>query len=152
MRLFSISLAAALIAATPALADEARVEARGGIAFGNGESETFVGGAVGYDFDLGDAAFLGAEISGDKFLDSNAGRIGIGLTGRVGTRLGGGKLYANGGYTTKFCASCDETWHAGVGYEHGLGGGLYGKVEYRHYFVDGGGDIDAVGVGLGVRF
>lgn len=152
MRLVLCSLAAAVAVATPALANEGRVEARGGVAWGGGSSEAFAGIAAGYDFDLGSSAFAGVEVSGDKILDAASNRVGVGFTGRLGGKLGAGKLYANGGYTTKFCDTCDDTWHAGAGYEHGFGGNLYGKIEYRHYFVDLGTDVDIVGVGLGLKF
>ncbi|MBF9152734.1 hypothetical protein [Novosphingobium jiangmenense] len=153
MRLVLISLAASLVAATPALANEARVEARGGVAWSNGDSEAIAGVAAGYDYDLGSTAFVGAEISADKILDGAANRVGVGFSGRVGAKIAEvGKLYAVGGYTTKFCELCDGTWTAGAGYQHSFGK-LYGKVEYRHFFVkDSTIDVDAVAVGLGVKF
>lgn len=155
MRLVLLSAAAALVAATPALANETRVEARGGVAWSNGESEAVAGVAAGYDFDLGSQAFAGVEVSADKILDGAANRVGFGFNGRVGAKLGEqGKLYALGGYTTKFCEFCDGQWDAGAGYEMGFGNKLYGKVEYRHFFVDNnnGDDVDAVVAGLGYKF
>lgn len=154
MRTVLISLAAALAAASPALANEARVEARGGVIWGGGDTEATVGAAVGYDFDLGTGAFAGAEISGDKVLTSGT-KVAWGFTGRAGIKAGeAGKLYANGGYTTEFCTGCEGNWHVGAGYQHNLGSQLYGKVEYRHYLANAAGaaDADAVGVGLGLRF
>lgn len=155
MRLAILSAAAVLLATTPALANEARIEARGGVAWSNGESEALAGVAAGYDYDLGTSAFVGAEVSADKILDGAANRVGFGFAGRVGAKIGEkSKLYAIGGYTTKFCEFCDDTWNAGAGYELGFGQKLYGKVEYRHFFVDNssGDDVDAVVAGLGMKF
>lgn len=155
MRTVLISLAAAAAAAaTPALANESRVEARGGVIWGGGDTEATIGTAIGHDVDLGTSAFFGAEVSGDKVLTSGT-KVAWGFTGRVGAKVGdAGKVYANGGYTTEFCSSCESNWHVGGGYQHNLGNNLYGKVEYRHYLpkAAGAADSDAVGVGLGVRF
>jgi hypothetical protein len=155
MRTVLISLAAvAAAAATPALANEARVEARGGVIWGGGDTEATAGAAVGYDFDLGTSAFAGAEVSGDKVLTSGT-KVAFGFTGRVGAKVGGaGKLYANGGYTTEFADNAEGNWHVGAGYQQNLGDKLYGKVEYRHYLPKGANtaDADSVGVGLGLRF
>lgn len=154
MRTVLISLAAALAAASPAVANEARVEARGGVIWGGGDTEATVGGAVGYDVDLGTSAFAGAEVSGDKILTGGT-KVGWGFTGRAGAKVGPeGKLYANGGYTTEFCDGCEGAWHVGGGYQQNLGSKLYGKVEYRHYLAKSAiaSDSDSVGVGLGLRF
>jgi outer membrane immunogenic protein len=151
--LFSLAAAAAVVA-TPALANEGRVEARGGVIWGGGDTEATAGAALGYDFDLGTSAFVGAEVSGDKILVSNT-KVAFGFTGRVGAKLSeAGKLYANGGYTTEFCDACKGSWHAGAGYQQDLGTQLYGKVEYRHFFPEQNlvSDSDAVSVGLGLRF
>jgi len=149
--LCTLAAAAAMIA-TPALA-EGRAEARGGVIWGGGESRATVGAAVGYDFSMGPGPFIGAEVSGDKILDGDADRVAIGITGRVGVNAGpAGKIYGAGGYTTKPCEFCSDSWHAGAGYQHGFGP-LYGKVEYRHFFTkDFGPDSDAVMAGIGVRF
>lgn len=155
MRTVLIPLAAALaVAATPALANEARVEARGGVIWGGGDTEATAGAALGYDFDLGTSAFAGAEVSGDKVLTSGT-KVAFGFTGRAGVKVGtGGKVYANGGYTTEFADNAEGNWHVGAGYQQNLGSQLYGKVEYRHYLPQGANtaDADAVGVGLGLRF
>ena len=148
MRLVLISLAASLVAATPALANEAR----GGVAWSDGESEAIAGVAAGYDYDLGKTAFVGAEVTADKLLTSGT-KVSFGFNGRVGAKIAeAGKLYAVAGYNTEFCDLCDGTWTAGAGYQHSFGK-LYGKVEYRHFFVkDSTIDVDAVAVGLGVKF
>lgn len=152
--LFSLAAAAAVVA-TPALANEARVEARGGVIWGGGDTEATLGAALGYDFAVeGSNFFAGAEVSGDKILTSGT-KVGFGFTGRVGAQVGvAGKLYANGGYTTEFCDGCDGNWHVGAGYQHNLGEKLYGKLEYRHFLSNDttAADADAVMFGLGVRF
>lgn len=154
MRKFLLPLAASLVIATPALANEARVEARGGVVWGSGNSEAIVGVAAGYDFDLGTSAFAGVEVSGDKILDSATKRIVFGFTGRAGVKASeNDKVFATVGYATKPCALCVDSVTAGAGWEHNFGQKLYGKVEYRHFFTsDNAPDNDAVAVGLGVRF
>ncbi|MDB5723685.1 MAG: hypothetical protein JWQ16_439 [Novosphingobium sp.] len=155
MRTVLYSLAAiAAVVAVPALANEARVEARGGVIWGAGDSEATAGAAIGYDYDLGTSAFAGVEVSGDKVLVSNT-KVAFGFTGRVGAKVTtGGKLYANGGYTTKFCDFCKGSYHAGAGFQQNLGTQLYAKAEYRHFFPEQAfvSDSDAVSVGLGLRF
>lgn len=151
--IISLAAAAAALAATPALANEGRVEARGGIVFGSGDSEAVAGVAAGYDFDLGTGAFAGVEVSGDKILQDNS-RIVFGATGRVGAKLSGGtKLYADAGYSSKPCRFCEDAIHAGAGVEVPFGTSLYGKLAYRHFFVGNGfSDYDSVVAGIGVRF
>lgn len=153
MRKFLIALAATATVTSPALANETRVEARGGVIWDGGETEDFWGLAAGYDFDLGDKAFAGLEVSGDKVGASDT-KVAFGLTGRLGAKVSErGKLFVDGGYTTKPCDLCEDSLHAGVGFEQGFGNNLYGKVAYRHFFVDQGlSDSDAVTVGLGFRF
>lgn len=152
MRLAILSAAAALVAATPAFANEARVEARGGVVWADGDSEAIAGIAAGYDFDLGEKTFVGMEVSGDKVLVDGA-KVLFGFTGRGGAKLGAGKLYVDGGYTTTFDGALADAWHLGAGYEHSFGEKLYGKITYRHYFVeDTNIDSDAVMVGVGAKF
>ncbi|MGH6785785.1 MAG: outer membrane beta-barrel protein [Novosphingobium sp.] len=155
MRKVLIALAVSAAAlATPALAaGEGRVEARGGIVWDGGATEDVYGVAAGYDFDLGEAAFAGVEVSGDKIGDTGT-KVAFGATGRIGAKVGEKtKLYVDGGYTSEACDLCEDAVHAGAGAEIGFGGNLYGKVAYRHFFVNnGGGDYNAVAVGLGVRF
>ena len=154
MRTVLISLAAALAAASPALANEARVEARGGVIWGGGDTEATAGAAVGYDFDLGSSTFAGAEVTGDKVLTSGT-KVSWGFNGRAGVKVGtGGKVYANGGYNTEFADAAQGNWHVGAGYQQNLGSKLYGKVEYQHYLPKAANtaDADSVGVGLGLRF
>lgn len=152
MRKFLTATAAASLAAiavaAPAQANEGRVEVRGGPIWVLDESEATLGVAAGYDFDLGSSAFVGGEVSADKVLVDGAD-VYFGFTGRVGTKLGErGKLFAAGGYTV---GEGEDVPHLGAGYEHRLGGSLYVKGEYRHFFSDVA-DGDALAVGLGVKF
>jgi hypothetical protein len=151
MRKLIFAAAALAAVATPVYANETRVEARGGVIWDGSDSEATAGIALGYDFDLGSQAFVGAEVSGDKVLTDGT-KVAFGFTGRLGTKIGAGKLYGAGGYTTEMCDLCDETWHLGAGYQHSFGQKLYGKVEYRHFFADSATDSDAVAVGLGLNF
>ena len=147
------SLTLGLALGTPALANEARVEARGGVIWDQGDTQAIAGVAAGYDYDLGTSVFAGPEVSADKILTDNQ-RVTFGFGGRAGIKVSdAGKLYAVGSYQTKFCATCDHSWTAGAGYQQSFGNKIYGKVEYRHYFVGNGfSDPDAVTAGLGVKF
>lgn len=145
--LITLGVAAAAIS-TPALANEGRVEARGGIAWANGNEEAVAGVAAGYDFDLGEKAFAGVEASADHVLASGADFV-FGATGRVGFRVGeNGKLYAAGGYSF---GDGEDVPHAGAGYEHKVNDNVYLKAEYRHFFSDFI-DVNTVVVGVGVEF
>lgn len=152
MRTILLGVATLGLSATPALANEARVEVRGGAIWDHGDTQGIVGAAAGYDFDVGTSLFVGPEVSGDKVLEDNT-RISLGLGGRVGLKMGAGKLYAVSAYQTKFCRYCDDSVSLGGGYQHSLGTSLYGKVEYRHYFFDHHySEPDAVTVGVGMKF
>jgi hypothetical protein len=152
MRIVILSAAAVLLSATPALANEARVEARTSIVFDSGFSTGSLGVAGGYDYDLGSMAFVGAEVSADKLLDRGT-RVAFGFTGRAGVNATeNDKVFAAGGYTTKPCALCENAVNVGAGWQHSFGQ-VYAKVEYRHFFArNDGGDTDAVSTGIGFRF
>ena len=148
-----IVILAALAAATvasPALAQsgEGRAEVRGGIAWAQGQEEAFAGIAAGYDFDLGDTAFVGAEVSADKVLAGGADVL-FSVGGRVGAKVGdAGRVYALGG--SGFTEGDDGAF-AGAGYQHNLGEKLFAKIEYRRTLVEGP-DVNFAGVGVGLRF
>ncbi|MBX7499997.1 outer membrane protein [Qipengyuania mesophila] len=138
---------AAVAAAVPASANEARVEARGGIAWANGVEEAVAGVATGYDFDLGTGAFAGVEASADKILADGADVV-FGVTARAGAKIGdAGKLYATAGYSF----NDGDAFHAGAGYQHKLGDSTYVKVEYRHFF-DEIVDVNTAAIGFGLTF
>lgn len=147
------AVAAALLSAavaTPALAadGEARVEVRGGYITGSGLDDATLGVAGGYDLNLGDKMFIGAEIAGDKVLIDGA-RVQFSSGGRLGANVSpNGKLYVAGGYTF---GDIDDPY-VGAGYQHKLGKNLYAKAEYRHQFIGGFQDTDTFGVGVGLAF
>ena len=152
MKKFAVAAALlSAIVATPALAadgGEARVEVRGGYITGGGLDDATAGVAAGYDFDLGSSAFAGAEIAGDKVLIDGA-KVQFSAGGRAGAKLGAnGKAYVNAGYTF---GQIDDPY-VGAGYQHKLGQNLYGKVEYRHQFIENFSDFDTFAVGLGMAF
>ncbi|WP_033073763.1 outer membrane beta-barrel protein [Sphingopyxis sp. MWB1] len=152
MKKFAVAAALlSAVVATPALAadgGEARVEVRGGYIWGNGADEATLGIAGGYDYDLGTNTFVGAEIAGDKVLVDGA-NVQFSAGGRAGAKVGtAGKAYVNAGYTF---GDIDDPY-VGAGYEHKIGQNLYGKVEYRHQFINNFGDFDTVAVGLGMAF
>ena len=154
MKKISIAAAAlAAVVATPALANEGRVEARGGIVWADGDSEATAGVAAGYDWTVGQGTFVGVEVAGDKILTGGT-KVSFGLNARGGAQLDNGtKLYVTGGWNSEPCDLCDDTVSAGAGAEFPIGNALYGKVEYRHFFASSGYfDTNAVVAGLGVRF
>lgn len=153
MRKFAIALATVAAAVSaPAFAQDAagegRVEARGGIAWANGQEEAVAGVAAGYDFDLGDTAFIGVEASADHLLADGADFV-WGVGGRVGANVGdNGKLFAAGGYAF---GEGEDVPYLGAGYQHKLGSAVYLKAEYRHFFSDFV-DVNTAAVGVGVNF
>lgn len=153
MKKFVLAAVAAVAFASPAMANEARVEVRGGLIAIEDTSETIYGAAAGYDIDMGPVAFVGVEVSADK-IDLTGTKTAFGFTGRIGGRSDSGlRAYATGGYTTEACDGCEGQWHAGVGVQQSFAGMFYGKVEYRRYFeTDNAFAGNAGVVGLGVRF
>ena len=152
MKKFAVAAALlSAVVATPALAapgGEGRVEVRGGLITGNGIDEGTLGLAAGYDFDLGSAAFVGAEVAGDKVLVDGAD-VQFSAGGRVGAKVGAnGKAYVTGGYTF---SDIDDPY-VGAGYQHKFGSNVYGKVEYRHQFIGNFGDFDTIVAGVGFAF
>ncbi len=149
-KLAYVAMIAAMTAAAPAYAaGEGRVEARGGIAFAGGQEEAFIGGAAGYDFDLGDKAFLGIEAGADKVLQggtdvlfSGAARLGVKASEKA-------RIYALGGYG--IAGSQDDPF-VGGGVQFNLGPKAYGKVEYRRVLTNNATDVNLAGIGFGVRF
>lgn len=150
MRLILASLAVvAAAAATPAFANEARVEVRSGLAWNDGkQAEATIGGAAGYDVNVG-PAFVGIEQSVDKTLTSNE-KVRWGTSGRIGIEaLPGTKLYATAGYNYGVGPNGTDI---GAGVQKAFGP-LYGKVEYKHFFnEDGARDSNAALVGVGMKF
>jgi outer membrane immunogenic protein len=151
MRKLTLAAAAlAALASTPAYAKgEGRIEARGGIAFAGGTSEAFAGIGGGYDFDLGDKAFVGLDLGVDKVLaDGTKAFWSVG--GRIGAKAGkNGRIYASGGLG--FCCGGSDLY-VGAGYQHKFSGKIYGKIEYRRSLSTFGPDINFTGIGVGIGF
>ncbi len=149
------SLAGALALATPAFADETRVEVHTTGNFYGGDYQQSIGVAAGHDFTLAPMVFAGAEVSADKLLAANT-LTSVGITGRAGANLGpAGKIYAVGGWATTPYHGGNSDWDFGAGYSHSLLFGTYGKVEYRHYTSSAQGATpsrDAVTLGFGAHF
>ncbi|UVO53127.1 hypothetical protein [Sphingomonas sp. SUN039] len=151
--MIKFALAAAALAAlgtTPVYAKgEGRVEARGGVAFASGTSYAFAGIGGGYDFDLGDKAFVGVDLGIDKVLARGTEVFGS-VGGRVGAKVGeNGRIYASGG--VGFCCGGSDPY-IGAGYQHRLGRNIYGKIEYRQALSSVGANVNFAGIGLGVSF
>lgn len=149
MRKISILAAVAAFAASPAMAaGEGRVVANGGIVFAGGASEATIGAEAGYDFDLGDKAFVGVAGGVKKILADGSDAF-FEVVGRVGAKLGDKtKIYALGGLA--FCCGSSDGF-AGVGLQRNFGNLLLGNIEYRR-IIGSGTDLNFVTVGLGVRF
>lgn len=155
MRIAFVSLAAvaAAAAATPALANEARIEARTGVIWDGSDSDAIAGIAAGYDYDLGDKTFVGVEASADKVLTSGT-RVSWGIGGRAGVKVTPAtKLYAVADWQSKPCRYCNSAVGVGGGLQQDFGQKFYGKVEYKHLLVgDNTPDADVGLVGVGVKF
>ena len=158
MHKIAIAIAAtATMFAAPAFAQdasgEARVEVRGGGVFFEGTDEATVGVAAGYDFNLSDTLFVGAEVSADKILLDGTD-VAFGFTGRAGINAGdNAKVFVTGGYTTAIFDFVDGNWHAGAGASFNVSEKVYIKGEYRHYFEsDFALGSDAVVAGVGFKF
>ncbi|MFC0684756.1 outer membrane protein [Novosphingobium clariflavum] len=155
MRIALVSLAAVAAAAvaTPALANEARVEARTGIIWDGSDSEAVAGVAVGYDYDLGSKFFVGVEGSADKVLTSDT-RVSWGAGGRIGYKITPTtKLYANSTWQSKFAKYGNSAVAVGGGVEQALDSRFYAKAEYKHLLVgDNTPDADVGLLGVGVKF
>ena len=151
--LLALAATAAVAAATPALANEARVEARGGVVWLPGASKGTAGIAAGYDFDLGSSAFAGFEVSGDKILTSGT-NVAFGFNTRLGAKIADkAKLFAAGGYTTAICNGCGGTWDLGAGVNYDVAKSIYLSAEYRHFFKNSSATSgDAVVAGIGMKF
>jgi hypothetical protein len=155
MRIALVSLAAvvAVAAATPALANEARVEARGGVIWDGSNSEATLGVAAGYDYDLGENAFIGIQGSADKILTDDT-RVSWGVGGRIGVVAAPGtKVYALADWQSKNCKYCNSAVGVGGGVQQDIGTRYYLKAEYQHLLIgDNTPDADRGLVGVGVKF
>lgn len=154
MKKIILPVLASLAFAAPALANEARVEVRGGVVWAGGSSEDTWGAAAGYDLSLGDEAFVGLEVSGDK-IGTSGTKVAFGTIGRAGVKpVKNARVFAAFGYTTEACDGCGGQWGVGGGLEYDLASRIYIKSEFRHYFDNANavGSYNALVGGVGMRF
>jgi outer membrane immunogenic protein len=183
--LFAFASVLGLVAAAaPAQAEGFRAEIHGGwdrVQADNQKDDGIVYGlGLGYDFSLGEHAFVGADFSIDDSTQKEcekgsivandeacirAGRdLAAGI--RVGTKIERGKIYALGAYsnarfrfsyttpagvTTRESENLDG-FRIGAGYEHAFTGNAYGKVEYRYSNYEADVSRHQVLVGVGLNF
>jgi hypothetical protein len=151
MKLVLCALAAAMVAATPALADGARVEVQSGIDWAGGAPvKGLIGAAGGYDWSLPGGVFVGAEESVDKTL-AEGYHVRWGTSGRIGAHIDPkDKLYLTAGYNYGVGPHASDV---GAGLEHSFAGPMYAKVEYKHYFTEEGlPNSNGALVGVGLHF
>ncbi|WP_226636025.1 outer membrane protein [Novosphingobium profundi] len=155
MRIALVSLAAAAVAAvaTPAMADEIRVEGRTGIIWNDSGDEAIAGVAAGYDYDLTKNVFIGVEGSADKILTDHT-RVAWGAGGRAGVKLfEGTKIFGSAAWQSKPCRYCNSSVNLGGGVQQSLNKNFYAKAEYKHMLIgDNTPDADVGLVGVGVKF
>lgn len=151
MRFILTTALASVIAATPALANEARVDVTGGAVWNHSDTEATIGATAGYDFDLQPSGgFVGVEGTVQKVL---AG--GYDVEGNLGVRAGAHltpttKVYGLAGYTLR---QGIDTPNLGAGVQQNIANKLYVKAEYKHNFVKYGlPDYDSAVAGVGLRF
>lgn len=151
--LVSLAAAAAVAAAAPAMANEARVEARGGVVWDGNNSEAVIGVAAGYDYDLADKLFVGVQGSADKILTDNT-RVSWGVGGRLGVKvLPATKVYALADWQSKNTRYGNSAVGVGGGIQQDVGSRYYVKAEYQHLLIgDNTPDADRGVVGVGVKF
>lgn len=161
----------ALVAATApsaALAEGGNgyVELRGGVAGASGTSSETIGLALGYDFDIGSQAFLGAELVADT--DSSFADPIYGLNARLGFKSGErSKIFAtlgyawsnysgviaiptgNGGAIAVPISGSYDDFAAGFGFQHDIGQSSYLSLQYQNYFDTG---INRASIGFGIKF
>ena len=158
---FIVLAAAALIAATPAMAQDnagftgARVEATAGYNDINNDfdrNNVVYGAAIGVDAPIGDKFTVGVEANTSNIFERERQ---IGAAARVGyaftpTTLG----YVKGGYNNYrnvFSRDLDG-FVVGAGIEHKISKVTYIKAEYRYSDFEGRVGDSAVVAGVGLRF
>lgn len=179
------AIAAVTAVASPCSAQGFRAEVHGGWDRVNADevddSGIVYGLGLGYDFAVGEKAFVGLDFSlddstqkecatgailaGDE-LCVRAGRdIAAGI--RAGTKIGDdGKLYALAAYTNARFKSQYKSpagvvtregenldgFRLGAGYQHRIAGNAYGKVEYRYSNYEADISRHQVLFGVGIEF
>ena len=141
------------------------LEVRGGIAGANGSTTETIGLALGYDFDIGSQAFLGAEVAADT--NASFGEPVYGVNARLGMRTGSdSKIFATLGYArARYNSSVlyigpgligvipvtgsGDDIAAGAGYQQDIGKNLYISLQFQHYFDT---RINRASIGFGTKF
>lgn len=137
--------AVAVFAAPSYAATEGYVEGRVGYAWAVGDSET-IGAAVGYEFDVGNDVFLGAEAVATT--EASFSSPIIGANTRIGLRATEtDKVFGTIGYAYDTYSDLDDTLIGG-GYEHKFGKTAV-SVQYQRSLAW---DINHVFVGFGFKF
>lgn len=140
-----VSVAAATFAVPSYAATEGYVEGRVGYAWAAGNSET-IGAAIGYEFDVGDDVFLGAEAVATT--EGSFSSPIIGANTRIGLRASEtDKVFATIGYAYDTYSEMDDRL-IGSGYEHKFGN-VAASIQYQRSLSW---DINHVFVGLGFKF
>lgn len=160
MKKMLIASVAALVLATPALAQEAPTftgaRIGGNIGFADDDvfgDEAFTYGVeAGYDFDLGSAVVgIGAELQ-----DSSDSGRDISVVARAGAKAADNVLiYALGGYSNlKVLGVKLDGFRIGGGVEVAVGPNAFVKFEHRYTNYDAGGndDVHQNLIGAGFRF
>ncbi len=143
---FAAAVAAAAIA-TPAHADETRVEARGGIVWQGGFTDDTIGIAVGHDFDVGENVFFGIEGVADSNISFDDPVLGV--NARLGTKIKENtKLFVLGGYAAATGVDADD-FVVGAGVQHNFGEKSLISLQYQRS-IDF--ELNRVMLGFGVRF
>lgn len=177
--LFATAASAAIFSATPALAQVAaptgpRVEALLGYdrvkAFGEKDGGALFGIGAGYDFAVGPAISLGADIeateSTQKEGDEDIAQVKAGRDLYAGGRVTfavspGANLYVKGGYTNARFKATDgidtyaenfEGYRIGAGGQLALSGKAYVGGEYRYSNYQDGLSRNQVALTVGTRF
>lgn len=153
MRAITLPLATALaIASSPAIANEAYVEATSGVNWNDEATNAIAGIAVGYDIDLDERIFVGVEGTAEKLLTHDT-RIAWGIGGRVGAEvMPESKIFVGLNWQSKDCGECGNAVGLGTGWEQNLSEKIYAKLEYKRLFVSDEADANVVIVGLGLMF
>ncbi|MEY5007227.1 MAG: hypothetical protein RL764_543 [Pseudomonadota bacterium] len=139
---------------------EGYVELRGGIAASPDYTTEAIGLALGYDADLGSAAFVGAELTADTNASFDTPVYGFNL--RLGAKANdtsklfgtlGVARYSYDGYIVgpsyyAYYSGWDTDVVAGVGYQRKIGENARLSVQYQRYF-DTKYNRGSIGLGFG---
>lgn len=141
------ALSVAAVMATPALAGETRVEARGGVVWVPGASNEAIGLALGYDTDIGGNLFAGIEGTADTDFDFVSPVLG--LNARLGFKASdNAKVFVTGGYAYDTDFDIDDI-ALGAGAQFAVGEKSFVSVQYQRYLDL---EINRVSVGVGYKF